>query len=238
MNEDRRRAGDAAGGAGSVRTVSDIDTLKAIADPVRLAILSALMRGLDSDLPVMTVKELAAQLGEPQTKLYRHVKHLEAVGLIKAVASRVVSGIVEQRYQACQSDLMLGAGLTDAEKGSAEAEAAVAAALETYRSQFFTAHRAGLLADAAPEADPAPPAGTAAEADKYRKMVLGMSVDRVTKARAAEIRDRLEQIMADLSDAAEEHSDGEDTVLINVLVGYFSPSGPLARPDLADDAGS
>ncbi len=210
MNEDGLTAGNAVSGAESVRTVSDIETLKAMAEPVRLAILSALMRGPGTGLPVMTVKELAAQLGEPQTKLYRHIKQLEAVGLIKAVASRVVSGIVEQRYQACQHDLMLGAGLTDAQKSSAEAEAAVAAALEMYRRQFFVAHRAGLIA----------------ETEKHRRMVLSMSVAKVTKAKAAELRDRLQQIIDDLAEAEASQSESEDTVVINVLVGYFSPAAP------------
>jgi DNA-binding MarR family transcriptional regulator len=41
----------------------------------------------------MSVKELAEELGEPQTKLYRHVKQLEAAGLIRIAASRMVSGI-------------------------------------------------------------------------------------------------------------------------------------------------
>src|ERR1039457_5760397 len=92
-----------------VRTVDTSDALKAMADPTRLAILAALMKSRH-DLPVMSVKELAAELGEPQTKLYRHVRQLEAAGLIKVASTRMVSGILEQRYQACQQDLMLGRG--------------------------------------------------------------------------------------------------------------------------------
>src|ERR1700722_2420109 len=127
-----------------VRTISDVETLKALADPTRLAILGALMRGRSSPLRVMSAKELAAELDEPQTKLYRHIKNLENAGLIRSVSSRVVSGIVEQRYQACQRDLMLGAGLTASQRASQESEATVAAAFELYRRQFFAAHRAEL----------------------------------------------------------------------------------------------
>ncbi len=53
----------------AVRTVDDVDVLKAMADPTRMAILAALMKSR-RDLPVMSVKELAAELREPQTKLY------------------------------------------------------------------------------------------------------------------------------------------------------------------------
>src|SRR5580693_6695424 len=73
-------------GPAAVRTVDSVAALKAMADPTRLAILAALMR--TRDLPVMSVKELAAELGEPQTKLYRHVRQLEAAGLIRVASTR------------------------------------------------------------------------------------------------------------------------------------------------------
>ncbi|HET9896644.1 MAG TPA: helix-turn-helix domain-containing protein [Streptosporangiaceae bacterium] len=223
MNEHGPDVGDTGHGPETVRTVSDIETLKAIADPLRLAILTALMRSPGGGLPVMTVKELAAQLGEPQTKLYRHVRHLESVGLIKAVASRVVSGILEQRYQACQGDLMLGPGLTNTQKSSAEGEAAVAAALEMYRRQFFAARRAGLAADEATGAE------DLTGLEKYRKVILGLSVARVSKAEAARFRARLQQIMDDLAEAEANQTDSDDVAVINVLVGYFS-AAPATAP--------
>src|SRR5690348_7239748 len=73
-----------------IRTVDDVEVLKALADPTRIAILAALMKA-GRDLPIMSVKELAAELGQPQTKLYRHVRQLEAAGLIKVAATRLVS---------------------------------------------------------------------------------------------------------------------------------------------------
>ena len=54
-----------------VREIDSVQGLRALADPVRLAILVALdTRVPDGALPVMSVKELAQRLGEPQTKLY------------------------------------------------------------------------------------------------------------------------------------------------------------------------
>jgi DNA-binding transcriptional ArsR family regulator len=78
----------------AIRTVANVDVLKALADPTRLAILAALMK-TRHDLPVMSVKELAAELNQPQTKLYRHVRQLEAAALIKVASTRMVSGILE-----------------------------------------------------------------------------------------------------------------------------------------------
>ena len=57
--------------AAGIRDVADVETLKALADPLRLAILAALMQGPAAQPRVMSVKELATELGEPQTKLYR-----------------------------------------------------------------------------------------------------------------------------------------------------------------------
>jgi predicted transcriptional regulator len=49
------------------------------------------------DQPV-TVKQLAAELKIPQTKLYYHVNTLEEHGLVRVVSTRVVSGIIEKQY--------------------------------------------------------------------------------------------------------------------------------------------
>ena len=86
-----------------VRTVTDVDTIKALADPTRLAILRALSR----DRVPKSAKELAEDLDQPQTKLYRHLKVLQEAGLIEAAETRVVSGIVETKYRAAQSSVTI-----------------------------------------------------------------------------------------------------------------------------------
>src|SRR5205085_3177564 len=47
-----------------------------------------------------TVKELAAALDVPTTRLYYHMKILEQHGLVEVVERRMVSGIEERRYRA------------------------------------------------------------------------------------------------------------------------------------------
>lgn len=86
-----------------VRTVTDVDTIKALADTTRLAILRALSR----DRKPKSAKELAEDLGEPQTKLYRHLKVLLEAGLIEAAETRVVSGIVETKYRSAQGSVTI-----------------------------------------------------------------------------------------------------------------------------------
>lgn len=72
--------------------VDDFDTLKILADPLRIRILD-LMRD------PCTVKEVANELDIPPTKLYYHINQLEKHGLIVLVETRIVSGIIEKHYQ-------------------------------------------------------------------------------------------------------------------------------------------
>ena len=210
-------AGDMSGDAASDKKppASHIDVLKALADPLRLNMLYALTPERDPDLQAKTVKELAAELGEPQTKLYRHIKHLESAGLIHAVASRVVSGIVEHRYLASQAAMILGDDLTDTEKLSPEAEAMAAAALELYRRQYFAARRAS-------------PPGQA-DTEPHRRAVMAMADGVVPAARAAEIHDQLRQLLDELVESSRSgHADGttEEMVRVNLLIGYFTDDQP------------
>ena len=91
-----------------VRVINDAEALKALADPLRLRILHVAM---GDPRRAWSVKEIAAQLDQPVTKLYHHVKQLEQAGLIVDVETRVVSGIVEHRYQTGQMGLQFDESL-------------------------------------------------------------------------------------------------------------------------------
>jgi DNA-binding transcriptional ArsR family regulator len=85
-----------------VRKIDSAEAIKALADPLRLRVLTLLMRDHERS---WTVKEVAAELEQPVTKLYHHVNVLEQVGLIRDVETRLVSGIVEHRYASGQRGL-------------------------------------------------------------------------------------------------------------------------------------
>src|SRR5436189_2035227 len=72
--------------------IKDLDTLKAISDPLRLQIVEHMLAG------ARTVKQLAQELNTTPTKLYYHINMLEQYGLIKVTGTRVVSGIIEKQY--------------------------------------------------------------------------------------------------------------------------------------------
>jgi DNA-binding transcriptional ArsR family regulator len=184
--------------------ITTVDQLKALADPTRLAILEALMTAGPAALPVMSVKELAAALREPQTKLYRHVRVLESAGLIRVAATRMVSGIAEQRYQACQRDVDFAAGLL--RQHADEAEALIRAGFDLFRSGFLAARRAEAQRDDAPDA--AAPATT----------MLLVASGRRTPAEVAAVRASLSEALAGFHG---DDSEDPDAVPMYVLVGYF-----------------
>jgi DNA-binding transcriptional ArsR family regulator len=75
-----------------LKLIDTVETLKVVADPLRLRILAALRRGS------ATAKELAHALGTPLKGLYYHLALLEEHDLIRVAATRVVSGIIEKQY--------------------------------------------------------------------------------------------------------------------------------------------
>ena len=86
------------------RQISDVETLKALSDPLRLRILELMTTGADQ---AFTVKRLAAALEVSQTKLYHHINLLVERELIRPVGTRVVSGIIETRYRVAQLSVKL-----------------------------------------------------------------------------------------------------------------------------------
>jgi len=77
-----------------IRVIDDPETLRLIAEPLRLRLLELLRRA------PRTVSELATELELPRTNLYYHIGLLEKHGLVQVAETRVVSGITEKRYRA------------------------------------------------------------------------------------------------------------------------------------------
>jgi DNA-binding transcriptional ArsR family regulator len=211
----------AASATDPVRVVDDAATLKALADPLRIEILRTLMHP-PGPRRVMSVKELAEDLGEPQTKLYRHIRQLEAAGLIRVAASRLVSGILEQRYQACQTSLEFGPGALGSR---AEVTAGTAADAATVLRAILGQYGERFLAAAASQP---PPPDDLPEAESYRQPLLAVQEKSVPPGVAARIRDRLQAVHDELSAAASaaDGADGGvpgDWVEVSVLTGFISP---------------
>lgn len=71
--------------------IDDLETLKAVAEPTRAALLELLFEP-------RSVTELAGALDVPRTRLYHHVQLLESKGLIEQVDERRAGPMTERVY--------------------------------------------------------------------------------------------------------------------------------------------
>ncbi|MEV6978678.1 helix-turn-helix domain-containing protein [Kitasatospora sp. NPDC093806] len=202
------------------RRVADAATLKALADPLRLAILDALMAAAASG--PLTAKEIAAALDEPQTKLYRHIKQLEKAGLIRVAGTRLVSGIVESRYAPAQETLRLAPEIFSPDSPTrVDAYDAMLAAMDHVRGDF----RAQALADridfsTSPDGSPAGLPG-----------MFSHFTYRLTPERLIRLRRQLADVFEELhQEGSSEAADAVDVTLFTLLYAV--------RPERAADSRS
>jgi DNA-binding transcriptional ArsR family regulator len=196
-------------GPAPIRVIADVETMRAMADPTRIAILRLLMSGDKADPPVMSAKQIAAALQEPQIKLYRHLKHLAAVDLIRVAETRMVSGIKEQRYQTGQLGLTIDRALA---AGGAAAHAltdALVATLSDFRNNLVRHLAAGRVPIGPPEDTP------------LGMILITGTASRVSPARAAEFRSRLLALEAEFDDL---DSDDPHGVPVQLLLGWYTVS--------------
>ena len=112
--------------------VRNLETLRIIADPLRMQILELLTQGS------LTVKALGQKLGLDSSRLYYHVNLLETQGLIQVAAQEVVSGIIQKHYQATATRLELDPDLLSLTTEPAKTlDSLVIAALDATRSDIL-----------------------------------------------------------------------------------------------------
>lgn len=190
-----------------VLLVSEVETLKAISDPTRMRLLETMVTRQD---PAWAVKELAAAIGVPQTRLYHHIELLAERGLIRAVEQRVVSGIIETRYRVAarsfQLDRKLFAGGTDQAREVLH---------ETLTAVFDRSREEVELAVSADVAK------LDKEAPIHLQLLLSRGIARLSPARAEELRRRLEELQNEF-----DHDDGEDSQPYGLVLAVY-PLAPL-----------
>jgi DNA-binding transcriptional ArsR family regulator len=166
------------------RLVSDPETLKALSDPLRLRILEAMVAHHDSP---WSVKELAARLAVPQTRLYHHIELLTERDLIRVAEQRVVSGIIETRYRVAALSFRLDHRLLSGDSELRDAgQEVLHTVFDAAREDVARALNRHFKARAG---DDPRPAGEH-DLDPGRP-VITRGLARLTPERAAEFRDRL-----------------------------------------------
>ncbi|MGW7310854.1 helix-turn-helix domain-containing protein, partial [Streptomyces sp. NPDC054835] len=196
-----------------VREVDDVETLKALSDPLRLAILRTMMSDVRA---AHRVKDIARLLDQPPTRLYRHIKVLEAAGLIKVAQTRMVSGIQESQYQVAQFALRLSRDLLAAPGNAGELADAFAATLNDFRDRLVRDIISGRFQ---PEPDPEADPEAAEQPDPLGPMVVALD-RRLTPERATEFRSRLSALMEEFNRPDDEE---KAVVPVEFLMMFWAP---------------
>ena len=89
----------------AVLKVTTAEQLKAISDPLRMQLLECISK------EALTVKQMAARLEQPPTRLYYHVGALEEAGFVVVVDTRIKSGIVEKFYRISAENIQVDRNL-------------------------------------------------------------------------------------------------------------------------------
>lgn len=198
-----------------VREVDDVETLKALSDPLRLAILRTMMSDVRGS---HRVKDIAQLLDQPPTRLYRHIKVLEAAGLIKVTQTRMVSGIQESQYQVAQFALRLSRDLLAAPGNAGELADAFAVALNDFRDRLVRDIISGRF-------QPEPEPEAAEKPDPLGPMVVALD-RRLSPERATEFRSRLSALMEEFN-----RPDDEENAVVPVefLLMFWAPKEPTGE---------
>ena len=77
-----------------IHKISELQQVRLLSDPLKLRLLQAFAENAG------TTKQVAAQLGESVTKLYRHVDALHDAGLLEIVSERQKRGAIERTFRA------------------------------------------------------------------------------------------------------------------------------------------
>jgi DNA-binding transcriptional ArsR family regulator len=199
------------------RVISDVETLKALSDPVRLRILETMVTAADE---TWTVKRIAAALGVGPTKLYHHINILEERELIKVAGTRVVSGIIETSYRIAQLSLRLDRSLLTG------AGADVRSSVHDVLAVIFDSVR--------DEIEKGLASGMVKSADDPLSELLIRGLTMLHPDRAAELRRRLRELLQEFD--TDDPSDVEPGAL---PFGYLVATYPLpdspTYPEASDD---
>jgi len=91
--------------------IKDLETLKVIADPLRIQIIEIL-----GEEP-QTVKYVADKLGMTSNRLYYHFNMLESAGLIQVVRTQTINNIIEKYYWTTAKEIMVDQDVINANPG-------------------------------------------------------------------------------------------------------------------------
>ena len=210
----------------AVKTLDDLEQLKALSDPLRLRILEALCG------PPRTTKQVADQLGEKPTRLYHHVDALESAGLIQLVHTRPKRGTLEKYFQAVARQFR-----ADPSIFPQSGEAASDSSWQILGSQLLEGAAADLrrMATTAIQDPKDEKEQDDDEADDQLEAMIARIKICTSPERLMEIYQRLEELLAELSSDEEEPEDidPENMKRFDLVLALY-PEHPDPAPEDSD----
>lgn len=185
--------------------VSDLETLRALADPLRVQILELM------DEQTLTIKQVAEKLGLSPSKLYYHFSALEKLGLLEVSKTRMVANMLEKTYKSVAETLDVDPSLFKFSKeGDNEP-------INILLSSTIDATREDLLRSLQARQFQL---GQGAK-EKTRRMIVNRVMSHVSEKRIEEFQERLVKLLKEF-EAADKNSKSADQLY--ALSVAFYPS--------------
>ena len=193
--------------------IDDLDSLKAIVDPLRAQILETLV------IEPLTVKQIAERLGVTPSKLYYHVNTMETHGFIQVVETRMVANMVEKYYRATAMSYEVDPELLafQTESGKENIHSVLLSILDATKedlSRTLEARAVALEQGAAPEP---------------RSIIVHRYVNRIPEDRVEEFHERLTVLLDDFSGVDVEAADKASGTY--ALAVAFYPTYYFSEPE-------
>lgn len=159
--------------------VSDLETLRAIADPLRVQIMELL------ESQPFTVKQVAEKLGLAPSKLYYHFGALEKLGMIEVAETRMVANMQEKTYKSAAHILDVDPALFQFSKegGNESINILLSSTIDATREDLMRSMQARQfqLEQGAEE--------------KLRRVIINRVVSSASEERIAEFQERLGKLI-------------------------------------------
>ena len=159
--------------------IKDLETLRAVSDPLRIQIVELLTN------QNLTVKQVAEKLGLAPSKLYYHFGALEKLGMIEVAETRMVSNMVEKVYQSNADQLDVDPSLLKFSKeGDNESfNILISSTIDATREDIIRSLQARQF-----QLD-------LGAAEQSRRFIINRVVSQISEERVAEFQERLVQLI-------------------------------------------
>lgn len=193
-------------------TITDLDTLKVVADARRMKIVENIVH------EACTVKEIAERLNQPASQLYYHINMLEKHGLIRVVDTRIVSGIIEKWYGAAAKQFHIAQELlTTSQQTDEGREQLFGPLFDSAKQELKTSIEQGLVRLILDKDAAATP-----------QMIFLRGYTRMSQTRFQEFKSRMDEVLKEFSED-EPEDEAPNQTLYSGLVAIFPT--PNHTPD-------